>query len=67
MIQTFDIHKIQKAGGAFNEDKLDWMNKEHLKMLPKNIIVDEVIKRIKNNNYGNEKKINFKAKDGYKF
>ncbi len=33
LIQAFDINKIQKSGGAFNEEKLDWMNKEHLKLL----------------------------------
>lgn len=49
LIGAFDINKIQKAGGAFNEDKLDWMNKEHIKMLPKNIVAEEIVKRIKNN------------------
>lgn len=33
LINAFDINKIQKSGGAFNEEKLDWMNKEHLKLL----------------------------------
>ncbi len=49
LIQTFDIHRIQKAGGAFNEEKLDWMNKEHIKKLPKEVVRDEIIKRLKNN------------------
>ncbi len=30
LIDTFDINKIQRAGGAFNEEKLLWMNKQHL-------------------------------------
>ena len=30
LISLFDIHKIQKSGGAFNEEKLLWMNREHL-------------------------------------
>jgi glutamyl-tRNA synthetase len=30
LIEAFDIAKIQRAGGAFNEEKLLWMNKEHL-------------------------------------
>lgn len=33
LVNIFDIYKIQKSGGAFNEEKLDWMNKEHLKMM----------------------------------
>ena len=30
LIETFSIEKIQKSGGAFNEEKLLWMNKQHL-------------------------------------
>jgi len=34
LMEAFSIEKIQKSGGAFNEDKLRWMNKEYLKNLP---------------------------------
>lgn len=27
---AFSLEKVQRSGGAFNEDKLRWMNKEHL-------------------------------------
>ena len=30
--EAFSIEKIQKSGGAFNEEKLRWMNKEYLKL-----------------------------------
>lgn len=30
-IQSFDISGIGKSGGKFNEEKLDWVNKEHIK------------------------------------
>ena len=30
LIDTFTLDKIQKSGGAFNEEKLLWMNKEYL-------------------------------------
>jgi glutamyl-tRNA synthetase len=30
LIETFTLEKIQKSGGAFNEEKLLWMNKEYL-------------------------------------
>jgi glutamyl-tRNA synthetase len=33
LIQAFDISKIQHSGGGFNIDKLNWMNREHMKLL----------------------------------
>jgi glutamyl-tRNA synthetase len=33
IISLFDINKMQKSGAQFNEEKLDWMNKEHMKKL----------------------------------
>ena len=33
LISTFALEKIQKSGGAFNEEKLQWMNKEYLAKL----------------------------------
>jgi glutamyl-tRNA synthetase len=35
LIQAFDISKVQKAGAVFNEEKLRWINKEHILRLPK--------------------------------
>ncbi len=32
-IIAFDVTKIHKSGGGFNESKLDWFNREHLKQL----------------------------------
>jgi glutamyl-tRNA synthetase len=32
-INLFDIKKIHISGGKFNEEKLDWINKEHIKRL----------------------------------
>lgn len=34
LINAFTLDKIQKSGGAFNEEKLLWMNKEYLQKLP---------------------------------
>lgn len=36
LIAQFDFTKIQKSGGAFNEEKLLWMNKEYLQKLSTN-------------------------------
>lgn len=33
IIESFDLSHIQKGGGKFNEEKLDWLNKEHMKKL----------------------------------
>lgn len=33
LIKTFDISRIHVSGGAFNEEKLRWMNKEHMNRL----------------------------------
>lgn len=33
LIKAFSLDRIQKAGGAFNEEKLDWFNREHIKRL----------------------------------
>ena len=33
LIELFDLGKIQHSGGQFGDDKLDWLNKEHIKKL----------------------------------
>ena len=34
LTKVFDIDKIQKGGAIFDIKKLDWVNKEHIKLLP---------------------------------
>ncbi len=34
LMKAFDLSKVQKGGAIFNEEKLRWINKEHLKRLP---------------------------------
>ncbi|HEU0085841.1 MAG TPA: glutamate--tRNA ligase [Candidatus Paceibacterota bacterium] len=34
LIQAFEIERIQKSGAMLNEEKLDWVNNEHIKKLP---------------------------------
>ncbi|MDR3519944.1 MAG: glutamate--tRNA ligase [Candidatus Pacebacteria bacterium] len=34
LINVFDLTKVHHAGAQWSDDKLDWMNKEHIKMLP---------------------------------
>jgi len=33
LIKSFDLKHVQKGGAKFNEEKLDWINKEHIKRL----------------------------------
>lgn len=34
IVELFDISKVQKGGAIFNEEKLKWINKEHIKLTP---------------------------------
>lgn len=34
LIESFSLDRIQKSGARFNPEKLDWINKEHIKLLP---------------------------------
>jgi glutamyl-tRNA synthetase len=34
LAQEFSLQKVQKSGGIFNIEKLNWINKEHIKLLP---------------------------------
>jgi glutamyl-tRNA synthetase len=33
LIEVFDLTRVQQAGAAFNQDKLDWLNREYLKKM----------------------------------
>lgn len=46
LIEAFEITKIQKAGAAFDEEKLNWFNREHLKRAPDSIFVSAVTEAI---------------------
>ncbi len=48
LLEAFDIAKIHKAGGVMNEDKLRWMNKEHLKLIPITEFESALKERIQN-------------------
>lgn len=41
-INLFDIKKIHISGGKYNEEKLDWINKEHIKKLSENDLSEQV-------------------------
>ena len=33
LIEAFSLERIGRSGSGFNEEKLDWVNKEHIKMM----------------------------------
>lgn len=44
LIKVFDLGKIQRSGARWSDEKLNWVNKEHIKLLPpaeieKNVLV----------------------------
>ncbi len=43
IINSFSLEHIQKAGARFNEEKLDWINKEHIKLLSPDIIEKNIL------------------------
>jgi glutamyl/glutaminyl-tRNA synthetase len=46
LIEQFDLKKIQKGGAAFDEKKLDWVNKEHIKRLPPEVQQELKLKEV---------------------
>jgi glutamyl-tRNA synthetase len=57
LISAFDIKQIHISGGRFNEEKLDWLNHEHLKRLTEKeqqdyvlSFIPERIKKLENYN-----------------
>lgn len=47
LISLFSLERIQRSGGQFGEEKLDWMNKEHLRRLPVETVRNEIQNRLK--------------------
>lgn len=51
LIRAFDLDKIQKGGAIFDEKKLQWVNKEHIKRLPPEKQKALIIESIKDEPY----------------
>lgn len=54
LISTFSLDRIQKSGGRFNPEKLDWINKEHIKLLPLEVSYEAMLSYFKNENLTQE-------------
>ncbi|MCR4279559.1 MAG: glutamate--tRNA ligase family protein, partial [Candidatus Zambryskibacteria bacterium] len=51
LIEQFDLNKIQKGGAIFDQKKLDWVQKEHIKLLPPEEQKEIIRKGIENEPY----------------
>ncbi len=49
LIELFSLEKIQHSGGQFGDEKLDWLNKEHIKLLPHEEIEKNILKFLPEN------------------
>lgn len=43
LVKEFDLIKVQKSPAVFNEQKLEWFNKEHIKLLPQEEIEKNIL------------------------
>lgn len=46
LLRQFDIAKVQKGGAIFNEEKLRWFNREHIKLLSPEKLSTEILSRM---------------------
>ncbi|HEY4528493.1 MAG TPA: glutamate--tRNA ligase family protein [Candidatus Paceibacterota bacterium] len=46
LIKEFSLEKIQKSGAIFDEKKLEWVNKEHIKRLPEEVQKEMRLKEV---------------------
>jgi glutamyl-tRNA synthetase len=50
LVDEFSFERIQKSGAVFSTEKLDWINKEHIKRLPYDVVAAEIIKHFTGKN-----------------
>lgn len=42
LVEAFDLSKVQRAGAAFDDEKLKWFNREYLKKAPDALFEDKI-------------------------
>jgi glutamyl-tRNA synthetase len=47
LVQEFSVERIQKSGAVFNIEKLNWFNREYILKLPEEVLLKEVIGRMR--------------------
>lgn len=48
LVKAFDLTRVQKSPAVFSQEKLDWFNKEHMKMLPVEELEKNILDRLPN-------------------
>lgn len=56
LVKIFDITKVQKKSGVFNVEKLDWLNREYLLLLPDEEKFSNFKNQISKTKFGNDEK-----------
>lgn len=56
LVEAFDITKVQKSSAIFDQEKLKWINKEHIKLLPEANIKSEIFLAIQASNRFKDRK-----------
>ena len=46
LVKAFDLSKVQKGGAIFDEKKLRWINKEHVRRIPEALFISTCTERI---------------------
>ena len=46
LINNFSLEKVQRSGAQLSDDKLNWLNKEHLKLMSENVRNEEIYSRL---------------------
>lgn len=49
LVEVFELSKIQRSGAQWNDEKLLWLNKEHMKKLPPAEIEKNILARLPEN------------------
>ncbi len=44
LVKEFSLEKVQKSGGVFNIEKLNWYNKEYIKKMSQEVLLTEIKK-----------------------
>lgn len=55
LIKEFSLERIQKGGAVFNQEKLDWLNSQHIKNLPDELLIERLGSFVKNSDWLNNK------------
>lgn len=49
LVEAFDLKQVQKSPAIFNEEKLEWFNKEHIKRLSKEELKNKIFEYLPEN------------------